>query len=658
MTRREHGTAWTRLEARVAVSARTSQLVGWAAVAVVNAVVITVTLPMPAHRVVRVEQHFYDAAELVGMGLASAAAVHVWQRFGPKRAVWAYLVTWLAACVLAAWMLPEDVAVLSDKIAVVGPAILYQGLLVGVTAAGIPLFAWGGRMLRRVSLWPLGVLLGLGAATANHFFADNDYPGMHFFIAWAAAMLIASSVSNGARREVRTWRGYLPELGLAVAAVVALVIPPPNAARLELFKRSGSAVEPWVARLRNSDDELALSAHSGDEWFRSRVHHPYVPPTLAVKVPKNPIVLLLIVDTLRADVVDDAKYAARLPFLARMKRESVVFTRARTPAPATTQAVASLFSGRYYSQLYWASKAGHTPEAKYLHKDDSVRFPELITRAGVDTVHIAGLPGLLSEYGLVRGFKTEQFVPGPGFAGAARMVPKAIDRIRAQGKRGLFMYMQFVDPHYPYDRGGTQKTPFDSYLAEVEIVDRELHHLYDVLEQLHLLDRTVLIVASDHGEAFGEHGVYHHATTLYEEMVRIPLLIRIPGVPHRQVAEPVSLIDLAPTILDMFGLPAPGIFMGQSLLPLVAGEDVRLKRPMALDSSRLMRAMYFRDGFKVIRDRRRGTVELYDLVKDPGEKNNLRDAQDQVAQERVETLRRFFEIHKINRPGYTIPYGR
>jgi arylsulfatase A-like enzyme len=108
----------------------------------------------------------------------------------------------------------------------------------------------------------------------------------------------------------------------------------------------------------------------------------------------------------------------------------------------------------------------------------------------------------------------------------------------------------------------------------------------------------------------------------------------------------VTLLDITPTILDVFGLPAPGAFMGQSLAPLLAGKPMRLDRPIAICSARALDALYVPGGsMKVIFDRNRHTIEVYDLAKDPGELENLVNTSDGEAERAIEIARLFFDVH-------------
>ena len=194
----------------------------------------------------------------------------------------------------------------------------------------------------------------------------------------------------------------------------------------------------------------------------------------------------------------------------------------------------------------------------------------------------------------------------------------------------------------------------DPFLAEITQADQALGRVVRAMASAKIDQRVLLIVSADHGEAFGEHGTFEHTKTLYEELIRVPLLVAGPHVVARRIAEPVSLVDLGPTILDVFGVETPGSFMGQSLVPALAGEPVRLTRPIFAEG-RLRRALVAGD-IKVITDERRKVVEAFDLRADPGELENLFDRDPSRALPVLAALHRFFEAHLCRRPGYEPVY--
>ena len=182
------------------------------------------------------------------------------------------------------------------------------------------------------------------------------------------------------------------------------------------------------------------------------------------------------------------------------------------------------------------------------------------------------------------------------------------------------------------------------YDAEVRLLDGLLAELVRGLRRGGTLDRTVLIVTSDHGEAFGEHGNWYHEVMLYDEVMRVPLLIRGPHLPTGlRVADRVGLVDLAPTILDAAGIAPPGHMHGRSLLtelrgappgprPLVAELHGKLiPSPPRLD--RELRAVWL-GRRKAILDLDTGRWEVYDLA-DPDERRDLAaSAPDTIAEAR------------------------
>ena len=132
-----------------------------------------------------------------------------------------------------------------------------------------------------------------------------------------------------------------------------------------------------------------------------------------------------------------------------------------------------------------------------------------------------------------------------------------------------------------------------------------------------------MCIRDSHGEAFGEHGTNAHARTVYEEAVHVPFFFYLPGLEPQQLETQVSLVDVGPTVLDLFDLPTPGFWMGQSLLPVVAGKADRLERPIAIDTGRHVQALCLDDGRKVIFNRPQHTTEVFDLKQDPQELTNL-----------------------------------
>ncbi|MCC6552185.1 MAG: sulfatase [Polyangiaceae bacterium] len=634
-------------EGRAALGAADAQLVAWALLGAVNAAVIAATSEAPSART-RALHHLFDAGHLLAGGLAASAMVGAWAR-APAPLRRRGLAALAALSAALGWaLLQDDVRPRAAKLAGGGASWPWALALALAISAGVPIAAAAGRALRRGALRIAAAGAGLVAAAANHFVLERDYPGVHLFVALAAAALLGSSLIGIELDHAPAPRPRL-RLAAALLAAATVVIAPPGGVLVEMLRRSGSVLAPFLARARAAAPRLGAPTPGGG----ARGARPGAPPTAPRLLPADGVVVLLTVDCLRADLLDGPG-ASRLPSLSRLAAEAARFTGARTPAPATMVALSSLFTGRYYSQLRWSAYRGDWEV--FPHDDPSPRFPELLARAGVPTVAIQGMDWMDPGAGVLRGFT--EVIPvrptaGRVFATSAEAGEALRARLARHGAGPLFAYAHFLDAHAPYDLAGAEGSDLERYLGELALVDAEIGRITDAIDAAGLRERTALIVSADHGEAFGEHGARFHGVTLYEELVRVPLLVRAPGVAPRRVDAPVSLVDLGPTILDLAGLPAPGSFMGATLAPLLRGGAARPRRPVAMDSGRRMQARVFEDGFKVIRDLRRGTAELYDLAADPGESRNLYD-DGGLARPHLEELDRFFAENAL--PGYEPPF--
>ncbi len=644
------------------------QIIGWAALAAFSAAVIELRLPMPLGGArVRALHHAYDAGQMLAAGLASAAAVEAWRRWAPRRRGLGLAALAAASLGIGALAVSEDVEIAAAKLP--GPTLPWQALLVAVIALAVPAAAALGLFLARPGAAARGspralaarraltAAIGLALAAVNHLVLPNDYPGVHLYLAWTAALSIgiAAWVDAPPPAGRRRSAGLALRAAAAVAAAASLVVRPPSNVTVELA-RSGAVLAPFVLRAHS-----ATAGHlpaGGGEWLADRSGLPPIPPSQPPLVPKDAIVLMLTIDALRADVVAGDRHADVLPNLAALRRESVEFTAARSPSPQTNASIATLFAGKYFSQMYWSVRPNSAMWIPCAHEDPTPRFTEILAQGGVATVTYAAMPGLVNANGIVRGFQEEQVVPGRPFATAKQITDVAVERIRRQGGGPMFLYIHFTDSHAPYNLAGTQGTAFDRYLREVGLVDAALGRIRKAVVESGLEQRTTLIISADHGEAFGEHRSQQHATTVYEELLRVPLLVRVPGVAPRAVDAPVLLLDLGPTVLDLMGFPTPGSYMGQSLAPLLRGGSAPLTRPLAFESSRGLRAMVFPDGWKAITNRRQGTFELYDLTRDPGELRDLVGEGGADEKARLDALTSFFFVHELRRPGYEIPYIR
>jgi choline-sulfatase len=298
-----------------------------------------------------------------------------------------------------------------------------------------------------------------------------------------------------------------------------------------------------------------------------------------------------------------------------------------------------LMIGKYASEL----EGGFLHFNRYSKRETFVQ--ERLAAAGVRTLSVQGYWYFFKDAGFERGFDVIDSSAAPKLAAIegdqtsnsdeqSDAAIKLLEAPEQQGRR-FFMWMHYVDPHAeyaPHAEYDFGPKPRDRYDAEVAFVDAQLGRVLAALAKAPFAGRTAVVITSDHGEAFGEHGMIRHGFELWEELVRVPLIIKVPGVPARRVSARRSAIDVVPTLLDLFKVPfvarAPNDFLsGQSLLPdLVRNGGADPERMVFIDMARgphnAERQALIAGDLKLTASEGR-VLGLYDLARDPGEKQDL-----------------------------------
>ena len=357
-------------------------------------------------------------------------------------------------------------------------------------------------------------------------------------------------------------------------------------------------------------------------------------------LPEHLNVVLISIDTLRHDMGSSGTLRPVTPNLDRLSQDSVVFDRAYSLASYTAKSVGPFLLGKYSSETHrdWSHFN------RFTSKD--VFVAQRLQQAGVHTVSVQGYWYFFLNTGLERGFDVINksaapalvTVDGDSTSNADKVTDQALAELAKPEllQQPFFMWMHYVDPHSEYvphegfDFGSSSRQRYD---GEVAFVDHQVGRVLEALEKSLVYDHTVIIVTSDHGEAFAEHGMIRHGFELWEELVRVPFIVRVPGVAARHVQARRSAIDLAPTILDLCGVPAPvasatDFLSGTSLVPdlLAAGEppDRPVFIDMAAGPNNADRQALIEDDKKLVASGGRA-LSLYDLRVDPGETKDLLD---------------------------------
>jgi arylsulfatase A-like enzyme len=351
-------------------------------------------------------------------------------------------------------------------------------------------------------------------------------------------------------------------------------------------------------------------------------------------------VLVITVDTLRADRLDEK----HMPNAAALAKKSVVFARAYAQAPNTPRSFPSFLTSRFPSEVKWIAGGAAFPHLA--DSKDNTTFFEALHAAGLHTSGVFSHFYFEPRFGTSRGFEHWDNAGALTLhdsntdVAAPRITPRVIAELKrlAASKERFVLWTHFFEPHskymdhdeFPAQHDG-MKGLEDKYDGEVAFTDRHIGQLLEALRASGLDQSTAVVLFADHGEAFGEHKfggerMYFHGQTLYDELLRVPLVVRVPGIAPRTVDDSVMLVDLGPTLCDLVKTPCPAGARGRSLLPALLGDPLP-RRPVyaellpAPSWDHLWRAII--DGNdKLIQKLSENMIELYDLKRDPTEQRN------------------------------------
>lgn len=418
---------------------------------------------------------------------------------------------------------------------------------------------------------------------------------------------------------------------------------------------AGFDLQPVRLRFKNRDRTRTLT------WTKPRVTG--VDRALAAPLPRLQLpagkrlnVVLYVVDTLRADRLSVYGYhRPTTPVMARLAQRGALFPHAYSAGSHTSPSITALFASRPSSDLSGRLAPGGAA---------GVTLAELFQRAGYETIGFEANFGLIEALGFNRGFADYRVLKaetpeGLRYLNAGEVHTQVFDWLRTRSERPFFLYIQTMDVHFPY----TPPEPFmsmfqpppgpppdpeavrkvqemmtpegakaleafgraspDKYDGAIAYADQELGKFVDQLAALGLADHTMIIVTADHGEPLLERGEFRHGMSLFEEIVRVPLLVLLPGGQAARPEDIVSLLDVGPTLADAAQIPVPAQFWGRSLFaprtatrpPAAFGELTAY-----LTNSRV--GAYAREGeWKLIAGA--AGVQLYHLPTDPKETRDV-----------------------------------
>ena len=350
--------------------------------------------------------------------------------------------------------------------------------------------------------------------------------------------------------------------------------------------------------------------------------------------PKNLNLLIITIDTLRADHLGVYGYLKiRTPNIDRLGEHGILFSHAYSHVPLTLPSHCSLFSGTL--PLYHGIR-----DNGYRLPPSTVTLAEILKKNGYQTAAFVGAFPLDSRFGLDRGFDayddlygSKNMVRDLSFVErkAEDVNEKALAWIAGHKNEKYFAWVHYFDPHAPYEPPSPFKEEYKSreYDGEIAYTDAVIGKLLEKIEQWRLTDNTLIILTADHGESLGEHQESTHGIFIYDATLRIPLIFFSPKIfpSHKVVSDQVGLIDVAPTILDLMGLPQDPKMQGISLKTLMQKGTFPPESYCYIES---VAAMMDRN-WAPLQGLRTGEwkyidaprQELYDLRNDPQETRNV-----------------------------------
>ena len=374
------------------------------------------------------------------------------------------------------------------------------------------------------------------------------------------------------------------------------------------------------------------------------------PPVAAVRN-----VLLISIDTCRADRLSCYGYPrASTPNIDAVARDGVLFRQALTPVPMTLPSHSSTFTGTYPPTHGVRTNDGyHLAPSSPDGQAGNVTLAKVLQAAGIQTAAFVGGFPLDARFGLDQGFETyDGRFAAEGRAHDRRTAEEVTRRglawLDAHSQKPFFLFQHYYDAHSPYQPPPPFDKTFadDPYAGGIAYIDSWIGRVVDHLRARGLYDNTLIIIVGDHGESLGEHGERTHSFFVYQATLRVPLVIRAPGLGQgHKITQAVSLVDLMPTTLSLLGLAQPQRVEGVDLRDCLEGKAwqgpppvnyFESLQPAVFDCCPLQGVV---DGrWKYIRAPR---PELYDLANDPDERENVAEKEAETAtrlRDRLETM--------------------
>jgi arylsulfatase A-like enzyme len=470
------------------------------------------------------------------------------------------------------------------------------------------------------------VLVGMALLVVDQRALVRRYAFFHVALELTTLCLFALAVisaARGVRAGERRWAMIASPRGALGVALVAITTASfalsqfrgANAAALRsvVYEHTG-ATSRWLDLYRTLGFPLDDASLSGSA--PSAIGGEVSPSPRPALFPGADLILIT-VDALRADHLGHMGYPrATSPRLDALAKESTVFARAYAPVPHTSFSIASLLTGKYvFSLSQLGLTDGHESVAEVLRRygyKTAALFPPAVFYVDGERFR---------RYEDARyGFEYARYEPFHEDLDAPRRTDQVIQFFEAEAPARAFVWVHYFGPHEPYVAHpgiAFGDAAVDRYDGEIRWVDAEIGRLLDYLREKR--PSSIVVVTADHGEEFGEHGGAYHGTTLYDEQLRVPLIVNTPSRIGRRIEDPVSTVDVLPTLLALVDVPASARVRGQDLSPWLSEALAALPALPPVFAEIGPQKMVAAGHEKLLCDTARGFCRLFDVAEDPGE---------------------------------------
>jgi arylsulfatase A-like enzyme/Tfp pilus assembly protein PilF len=349
-------------------------------------------------------------------------------------------------------------------------------------------------------------------------------------------------------------------------------------------------------------------------------------------------ILIITLDTTRADHLGCYGYSGvRTPNMDRLAEEGILFKNATCQTPLTLPSHASIFTGTY------PFFHGVKDNGFYL-EDNRITLAEVVKEHGWTTSAFIGAFVLDSRWGLDQGFdyyydnfdftKYKTISLDSVQREGGKVTEAFFDWLEKNHQQKFLSWIHLYDPHTPYDPPEPYKTQYSNsywtlYDGEIAYVDFLIGEILEKLKEKNILKKTLIVIVGDHGESLGQHGENSHGFFIYDVCIQVPLIIYFPSfkLEGKQIASQVETVDIMPTLLQVLNLPVPPDVQGKMLIQMIIGEKVR-EEYFAYSESYYPLYHYGWSELKSLRSNRYKYIkaprpELYDIINDPNEQNNI-----------------------------------